>query len=70
MIKDESLFIAIDKEYTVTKINANSCKRSMEGRGTIEMRTEDSKVVCGKFDYQMHYLYLIKLKIWSKCQHL
>ena len=43
MIKDESLFIAIDEEYTGTKTNENSSKRSMEGRGTIERRTEDSK---------------------------
>ena len=44
MIKDESLFIDFDKEYTGTITNANSSKCSIERRGTIEIRTEDSKV--------------------------
>ena len=42
MNKDESSFIEIDKEYTGIT-NANSSTSSVEGRGTIEIRTEDSK---------------------------
>ena len=43
MIKDENFFIEIGKEYTGTVTIANSSKISIEGRGTIEIRTEDSK---------------------------
>ena len=43
LIKDECLFIEIDKGCTGTITNANSRKKSIEGRGTNEKRTEDSK---------------------------
>ena len=43
MIKDENLIIEVDKEYSGTKTNANSSRSSVEGRITIEIRTEDSK---------------------------
>ena len=43
MNKDESFFFGIDKEYIGTITNANNCKSSIEGRETIEIRTEDSK---------------------------
>ena len=44
MIRDDGLFIMIDKEYTGTTTNSNKSKSSIEGRGTIAIRTEDSKV--------------------------
>ena len=43
MIKDEGLLNEIDNEYTGIITNANSSKCSIEGRGTIEIRPEDSK---------------------------
>ena len=43
MIKDEILFIEIDKEYTGTMSTANSSKSSIEGPEIIEIRTEESK---------------------------
>ena len=42
-IKDESLFIEYDWKYTGKITNANSSKISIEGRGTIEIKTENSK---------------------------
>ena len=39
MIKDESLFIDIDKEYYIT--NANSSKSLISGKGTVEIRVLD-----------------------------
>ena len=42
MIKDESLFIDIDKEYSGTITNANSSKSLISGKGTVEIRVLDS----------------------------
>ena len=42
MIKDESLFIDIDKEYSGTITNANSSKCSISGKGTVEIGVLDS----------------------------
>ena len=44
MIKDESLFIDIDKEYSGTITNANSSKSLISGKGTVEIRVLDSSV--------------------------
>ena len=44
MIKDESLFIDIDKEYSGTITNANSSKSSISGKGTVELRVLDSRM--------------------------
>ena len=38
MIKDESLFIVIDKEYSGTITNANSSKSLISGKGAVEIR--------------------------------
>ena len=43
MIKDESLLINIDKEYSGTITNANSSKSLISGKGTVEIRDLDSK---------------------------
>ena len=42
MIKDEVLFIDIDKEYSGTITNANSSKSSISGKGTVEIKVSDS----------------------------
>ena len=42
MIKDEILFIDIDKEYSGTITNANSSKSLISGKGTVEIRVPDS----------------------------
>ena len=42
MIKDESFFIDIDKEYSGTITNANSSKSLISGKGTVEIRVLDS----------------------------
>ena len=42
MIKDKSLFIDIDKEYSGTITNANSSKCLISGKGTAEIRILDS----------------------------
>ena len=42
MIKGESLFIVIDKEYSGTITNANSSKSLISGKGTVEIRVLDS----------------------------
>ena len=43
MIKHENLFFEIDKKCTGTMNNANSSKSSIEGQGTVEIKTEESK---------------------------
>ena len=42
MIKDKSLFIDIDKEYSGTITNANSSKNLISQKGTVEIRVLDS----------------------------
>ena len=42
MIKDEGLFIDIDKDNSGTITNANSSKRSISGKGTVEIKVSDS----------------------------
>ena len=42
MIKDEGLFIDIDKEYFGTITTANNSKRSISGKGTVEIKVSDS----------------------------
>ena len=42
MIKDESLFIDIDKEYSGTATNANSNKSLFGVKGTVELMVLDS----------------------------
>ena len=42
IIKDESLFIDIDKEFSGTITNANSIKSLISGKGTVEIRVLDS----------------------------
>ena len=48
MIRDESLFIDIDKEYSGTITNANSSKSSISGKGTVEIRVLDSNGLAPK----------------------
>ena len=48
MIRDESLFIDIDKEYSGTITNANSSKSSISGKGTVEIRVLDSNGLARK----------------------
>ena len=42
MVKDEGLFLDIDKEYSGTITNANSSKSSISGKGTVEIKLSDS----------------------------
>ena len=48
MIRDESLFIDIDKEYSGTITNANSSKSSISGKGSVEIRVLDSNGLARK----------------------
>ena len=48
MIKDESLYIDIDKEYSGAITNANSSKSSISGKGKVEIRVLDSKGLARK----------------------
>ena len=42
MIKDDGLFIDIDKKYSGTITNANSSKSSISGKRTVELKVLDS----------------------------
>ena len=42
MIKDDGLFIDIDKEYSGAITNANSSKSSISGKRTVEIKVSDS----------------------------
>ena len=68
MIKDESFFIEIDREYTEIITNANSSTNSIEGRGTFEIRTEDSKECEWKIRLSHALLVPDNSKIWFQCR--
>ena len=63
MIKDESLFIDIDKEYSDTITNANSSKNSISGKGTVEIRVLDSNGLARKI--RLNNALLVPNNTWN-----